>query len=99
VIAIILLVIIIIIVICGVIAGAILAFMIVNKVIKRHIHLLAQQAQASYAMVADLDDPSQVNRAQKIDNHPFGLENHPLVGDPIVPVYPSKKKGDDYDVV
>jgi len=49
----------------GVIFGAILSFMIMGKIIKRHMSLLERRANARTYMVADLNNPAQVAEADR----------------------------------
>jgi len=51
----------------GIVVGAVLGFLIVSKIIKRHLVLLQRQADAKRLIVADLDDPHQVAQAASLE--------------------------------
>jgi len=80
------LIIVLIVVLCGVIFATFMAFMVVNKIIKRHLHLLDRRQTVEAEIVVDLDDPSQVAKAQDIKEDPRYLKNintseqKPLIG-------------------
>jgi len=52
-------------VLIGVIFGTILSFMVMGKIIKRHMNLLERQATARCSVVADLRNPAQVAEADR----------------------------------
>jgi len=47
----------------GIIVGAFITFVVVNKIVKRHLMQLENKARTAYEVVVDLDDPIQVNNA------------------------------------
>jgi len=81
------LVIVLIVVLCGIIFATFMTFMVVNKIIKRHLHLLDRRQTVETEVVVDLDDPSQVAKAQDIKEDTRYLKNvnstseqKPLIG-------------------
>jgi len=70
-------------VVCGVIFATFVAFMIVNKIIKNHLHLLERQQVVVSEQVADLDDPHQQIQASNQIQEGFQptLEKRPLLTD------------------
>jgi len=51
-------------VIIGVLVGSVLTFLLVNKIMKRHLTLLERQANTQKFVVCNLDDESEVNEAE-----------------------------------
>jgi len=74
-------VIVLIVVVCGVAFAAFVSFMIMNKIIKRHLYLLEKQQVAESEMVVDLDDLSQVSKAGQQTQEGFipKQEKQPLI--------------------
>jgi len=64
VIAVIVIVVVVIFVVIGVFFGSMIAFLLVNKVMKRHLQLLEKQASAKKFSVVNLDDPEQVRLSE-----------------------------------
>jgi len=62
-IAVIIIVVVILVVVCGVIFGGIIAFLLVNKVLRRHLHFLQKKQEADTNMIVDLDNPQQLAQA------------------------------------
>lgn len=55
-------------VIIGVVFGSLLAFLVVNKITKRHLEILQRKSDAKKLVVANLDDRSQTDMAdQQLD--------------------------------
>jgi len=71
-------VIVLIVVVCGTVFATFVTFMIMNKIIKRHLYLLERQQTVEVEMVVDLDDPDQVSRASGFKEGV--VEKQPLVG-------------------
>jgi len=65
VIAVILIVIIVAFIVVGVIFGVILSFLIINKIMKRHLALLENQANTQKFVVVNLDNPAEVAEADR----------------------------------
>jgi len=63
VIAIIILVIVVAVIVCGVIFGSVIAFLVINKIIRRRMQILQKKYTAQENVVADLDDPLQVSQS------------------------------------
>jgi len=63
VIAVIVIVVVIIVVVCGVIFGGIIAFLLLNKIVRRHLHYLQKKQIAESVTVVDLDNAAQVGQA------------------------------------
>lgn len=59
------LIVVIIFVICGIIFGSVVGFLVVNKIVKRHLYILEKKHTVEYEMVADLDDPVQMETAEQ----------------------------------
>jgi len=57
-------IIVLIVVVCGVIFAAVVSFLIVNKILKRHLYLLEKRNKVEIEMVVDLDNPEQVAQAE-----------------------------------
>jgi len=74
-------VIVLIVVVCGVAFAAFVSFMIMNKIIKRHLYLLEKQQVAESEMVVDLEDLSQVSKASQQTQEGFlpKQEKQPLI--------------------
>jgi len=64
-IVIILAIVVLIVVLCGLIFAAFVSFMIMNKIIKRHLYLLERKEVVESEIVVDLDDPFQVAQSSK----------------------------------
>jgi len=79
-------VVVLIVVLCGVVFATFMSFMVVNKIIKRHLHLLDRRQTVESEMVVDLDDPEQVTKAENFKEDPRyhkiinTSEEKPLVG-------------------
>jgi len=69
------LIIVLIVVLCGIIFATFMTFMVVNKIIKRHLHLLDRRQTVETEVVVDLDDPAQVAKAQDIKEDTRYLKN------------------------
>jgi len=81
-------VVVLILILCGIVFAVFMTFMIVNKIIKRHLHMLDRQQTVESEMVVDLDDPDQVSKAEDLKTDPRylsinttlpTLEKQPLV--------------------
>jgi len=57
-------------IVIGTIVGSLIAFMVINKITKRHLDLLQRRADTQQLIVADLDDPAQVREANVSDVMP-----------------------------
>jgi len=62
-------IIVIIFVIVGVVFGSIITFLLVNKVMKRHLTILEKQAYSKKYIVCDLDNPSEVQEAENSEGN------------------------------
>lgn len=62
--AVIVIIIVVIFIVIGVFFGSIIAFLLVNKIMKRHLQLLEKQANARKFTVVNLDDPQQVQLSE-----------------------------------
>jgi len=60
-------VVIVVIVVCGVVFGGIIAFLLVNKILRRHLHYLQKKEEADASIIVDLDDPQQIANAIRGD--------------------------------
>ena len=53
-----------------------MAFLLVNKITKRHVSLIQRRADAEELIVANLDDPSQVAEAAAMDGEISQIAAH-----------------------
>jgi len=79
-------------VVCGLIFGTILTFLVVNKIVKRHLYILERMHSVDHEMVADLDNPVQMSTAEQYtDFHP----DQPLIANEVRTTKTSPKIIDD----
>jgi len=89
------LIIVILIIVCGVIFGSVVSFLVINKIIRRHMHILQRKQTASENVVADLDDSSQVSQATTYEPSSSIQETSTFIN---TGTYTSKGKYDALDV-
>jgi len=82
----------------GVIFGAILSFMVMGKIIKRHMSLLERRANARTYMVVDLNNPAQVEEADRQQREGrFPQLQEVVVAEPQLSVNAAPPKGKGFD--
>eukprot|EP01124_Arcella_intermedia_P016759 TRINITY_DN2336_c0_g1_i1.p1 TRINITY_DN2336_c0_g1~~TRINITY_DN2336_c0_g1_i1.p1 ORF type:complete len:354 (-),score=15.12 TRINITY_DN2336_c0_g1_i1:68-1129(-) len=84
-IAIIVLVLVAILVVCGIIFTVCITFLVVNKILKRHLHLMDRKKFVSRADVVNLDNSDEVSKAEQqkggvySQQYPINMEQNPLI--------------------